>query len=762
MASKKGKALQKANTEILRRTLSLMVVCGILAFIVLGAHLYKIQVRDHDYYEERAIEQQLRETTINASRGTIYDRNMKILAMSASVETVFISPVELKMYNEDPEFISRGLSEIIGVDYDSLMKKWEDTRSWYKTVAVKLEKEVADKVRAFKNDNNLKSVHLEVDTKRYYPYSSLASHIIGFVGTDNTGLYGIEAGYEDYLKGTSGRIIRATTSNGTDMLYTKFENYIDAKNGNNAILTIDANIQYYLEKHLQQAIDDYAIRSGGMGIVMNVKTGEILGMATLGNFDLNNYQEISDEAKQQLEGLTGDDYLKGLAQAQISQWRNRTISDTYEPGSTFKIFTLAAALEEGLVNDNSTFFCGGAIDVIGRDTPIHCWKHGGHGSQNLSESVQHSCNVAFVNIGLKVGAETFYEYMEALGFFDKTEIDLIGEGSSLWWDRQLFTNPKNLSQLAAASFGQTFNITPLQLITAVSAVANDGKLMRPYVVSKVVDDDGNVIMANEPKVVRQVISEVTSKKVCEILETVVDGGASTGRNAYVAGYRIGGKTATSEKVGQGMADDYIVSFVGIAPTDDPELAVLVLLDSPDPSTGIYVSGGIMAAPAVGKIFADALPYLGVKTVYKDEELATINVTVPNVKNMGVEEAKAELQKDKNFTVRVVGNGDTVTDQVPAGNVTVSKGTEVIIYAGETKPTVMVTVPSLYGKTYVQAKSALEAAGLYIRTAGVAASTTSDTIVVSDQSIAQGNEVAYGTVVEVTLFESDTSLMETRG
>jgi len=414
------------------------------------------------------------------------------------------------------------------------------------------------------------------------------------------------------------------------------------------------------------------------------------------------------------------------------------------------------------VRDNDSFFCGGTVNVIGRDTPIHCWKYGGHGPQNLAQAVQHSCNVAFVNIGLKIGPETFYEYMEAFGFFDKTGIDLIGEGTSLWWDRGIFTNPKNLSQLAAASFGQTFNITPLQLITAVSAVANDGKLMRPYVVSKVVDDDGNVVMANEPQVVRQVISEATSRRVCEILETVVDGGESTGRNAYVAGYRIGGKTATSEKVGQGNDDDYIVSFVGIAPTDDPEIAVLILLDSPDPSTGIYISGGIMAAPAVGRVFADVLPYWGVKTVYKDEELATINVTVPNVKNMGVEEAKAELQKNKNFTVRVVGNGSTVTDQVPAANATVTKGTEVIIYAGESKPNVTVTVPNLYGKTYLQAKSALEAAGLYIRTTGVAASNTSETIVVSAQSIAAGSEVPFGTVVEVTLFESDTSLMETRG
>lgn len=759
MATQKNKAVSKANKQILRRTLVLLVVCGILAFMVMAVHLYKIQVIDHDFYEQRAIEQQLRETKVSASRGTIYDANMKVLAMSASVETVYISPAELKMYNEDPEFIAKNLSEILGIKYEDIMAKWKDTGSWYKTIAVKIEQDVADKVRKFKNDNSIKSVHLETDTKRYYPYSTLASQIIGFVGTDNFGLDGIEFKYNDFLQGTSGRIVRATTSNGTDMLYTKFENYVDAKDGNNVVLTIDSNIQYYLEKHLEQAIKDYAIKSGGMGIVMNVKTGAILGMATLDNYNPNKYKEISDTAKQKLVGLSGDDYLKALSEAQISQWRNRSISDTYEPGSTFKIFTLSIALEEGLVNESSNFFCGGTVNVPGRDSPVHCWKTAGHGSQTLAEAVQHSCNVAFVNIGLKIGAKKFYDYMDAFGFFNKTGIDLLGEGQSLWWDKGVFENPKNLSQLAAASFGQTFNITPLQLITAVSCVSNGGKLMKPYIVSKIMDSNGNVVKANDPTVVRQVLSPETSKRVCAILETVVNGGESTGANAYVAGYRIAGKTATSEKVGQG-SDDYIVSFVGIAPADDPQIAVLVVLDTPDPASGIYISGGIMAAPAVGKIFADVLPYLGVERVYSEEELATINETVPYVKNISVEDATNQL-KDKGFEVRVVGSGGTVTDQIPAANITVIKGTQVIIYAGDAKPTSSVSVPNLYGKTYTQAKNSLEAAGLYMRTSGVAA-TSSSTIIVSDQSVSSDTEVPYGTVVEVTLIQSDTSIMETRG
>ncbi len=749
---------QKPNKEILSRTLILMVVCGVFSFVVLGCRLYIIQIRDHAIYQSGAIEQQVRETTINASRGTIYDRNMNVLAQSATVETVYISPAEMIQYEEDKSMIASGLSEILGVEYDEIMKKWEDTESWYKTVAVKIEQELAYEVRAFKNEHDLKSVHIVEDTKRYYPYSNLASQIIGFVGTENTGLEGLEAKYNSELQGVNGRIVRATTATGTDMLYTQYEDYYDATDGNSLVLTLDSTIQYFLEKNLEQAIADYDIKNGGIAIAMEVDTGAILGMATSPGYDLNNYLEISDpEVKSQLEKLTESEYEDAISEALAEQWRNRAITDTYEPGSTFKIITLATALDSGAVDGTEDFYCGSSIDVLGRDDPVHCWDSDGHGSQTLTQATQHSCNVAFVRIAERIGAERFWDYLEAFGFFDITGIDMNGESGAIWWSQEVFEDPLNQSQLAAASFGQTFNITPLQMITAVSTVANGGNLMQPYVVQQILNQDGSVKEDIEPTVVRQVISEDTSKQVCEILEQVVSGEEGTGKNAYVAGYRIAGKTGTSEKVGQN-SDDYMVSFVGFAPADDPQIAVLVILDSPSSESGIYISGGVMAAPVVGNIFADALPYLGVDTVYTDEEQQNIDISVPNVKSLTSSEAIAELE-ESGFSVRTVGTGETVTDQLPMANVRVAVGTEVIIYLGESKPNDTVVVPELTGLTYTDAREELESCGLFVAYSGVMPS--SSTIVVSRQSVNAGNEVARGTVIEVTLVDSDTSIMETR-
>jgi stage V sporulation protein D (sporulation-specific penicillin-binding protein) len=395
---------QKPNRVIVSRTLILLIVCGVLAFIVLIGRLYKVMIVDHDRYESAAVEQQVRETTVNASRGTIYDTNMKILAQSATVETVYISPVEMLKYGEDASMIASRLSEILaeqGVTYDGIMKKWADTGSWYKTVAVKLEREVADRVRAFKNEHDLKSVHIIEDTKRYYPHGSLASQIIGFTGTDNYGLEGLEAIYNKYLQGVNGRIVRATTSEGTDMLFTGFEDYYDAKDGDSLVLTIDCTVQYYLEKHLAQAIEDYDVKNGAIGIAMNVKTGAIIGMCSLPDYDPNDFDELNASALAKLNelNLTGEDYDRAYAEALREQWRSRATMDTYEPGSTFKIITLASALEEGVIDENDTFYCGGSIDVPGREEPLHCWKRTGHGSQTLAEAAQHSCNVAFVSIG---------------------------------------------------------------------------------------------------------------------------------------------------------------------------------------------------------------------------------------------------------------------------------------------------------------------------------------------------------------------------
>ena len=761
---------RRPNSMMLRRTLFLLVVCGIVAFLVLVAKLYQVMVVQHDYYENMAISQQVRETEIAASRGTIYDTNGKILAKSASVDTIFISPAEITKYDEDPVLIARSLSEILGVDYGKILEMTSDTKSWYKVVARKVESDVSDQVRAFKEENNIVGVKIEADTKRYYPYGSLAAHIIGFVGTDNSGLSGIESRYDDSLSGSKGRVVRATDRNGTDMLFVDYEDYYDASNGENVTLTLDATIQYYMEKHLQQAVEDYDVQNGAAAIAMDPNTGAILGMASLGNFDLNDYQAVSEEAQAEIDAAESDEEAAELlSAAQQLQWRNKALSDTYEPGSTFKIITLAMALEEGLVDDSSTFYCGGSTNVLGRTDPLKCWKTGGHGSQTLTQAIQHSCNVALVQIGQKVGAQTFYKYAEAFGFLNLTEnmdatltaktgIDLAGESGSIWWSQNTFYDTENLSQLASASFGQTFTITPLQLITAVSACVNGGNLMKPYVVKNVTDSSGKIVSANEPTVVRQVVSEQTSAKVREILEKVVgDPVDGTGKNAYVAGYRIGGKTGTSEKVAQDVAGgpkEYIVSFIGVAPADDPQIVILVLLDTPSNDCGVYISGGQMAAPTVGKMMADILPYMGVEPEYTDTEKTYMDKTVPNVTGLTVEQAKAALQ-EVGLNARVLGDGDKITQQLPGGSTVVASGSTILIYAGAEPSAEQEQMPDLTNLTYETARDRLAAYGLYLRTNS---SITSTSQIISGQSIAEGTLVEHGTVVEVTLVTNDTSMI----
>ncbi len=751
---RKSGSSQRPNKTILRRTLVLMGFCGIVAFIVLAVKLYQIQILQHEHYEELAVEQQTRQSVVKAARGTIYDTNGKVLAMSASVETVFISPYEMNLYGEDKELIADNLSAILGVEKESILKKMEDTKSWYKTVKAKIESDLSEQVRQFIKEHHIKSVHLETDTKRYYPYSSLASHVIGFVGADNYGLEGLEARYNSYLEGVDGRIVRLKNAKGTDMLFTDYEDYYDAKNGSDLTLTIDSTIQFYVEKYLAQAIKDYDVQDGGACIVMRPGTGEILALASMGDYDLNNYMTLSPEVQEELDKITDpDEYKQKQKEELLRQWRNKALSDTYEPGSVFKIITCAMALDENVVSLNDSFYCGGQMDVLGRTTPLKCWKTAGHGSQSLKEAMQHSCNVALVNIGLRVGADTFYKYIDAFGFFDKTDIDLPGESGSIWWDPAIFKNSKNLSSLAAASFGQTFKITPLQMVTAVSAVVNGGYLMQPYVVKQITNADGTVAVANEPTVVRQVISEQTSETMREILEAIVCEKGGTGKNAYVPGYKIGGKTGTSEKVAEDAASDgpkeYIVSFCGVAPTDDPQVVILLLLDNPSHSSGIYISGGNMAAPVVGKILADVLPYLGVQPQYTEEEKQQLDVAVPKLTGKTVAEATTAL-KNLGLTVKVVGDGETVTDQLPAANVTVAPGSKIIIYAGAQKPTGTVIMPELYGRSYQDAKRVLEEAGLFIKSGGTLANTAN--MVVSTQSASKNAEVPVGTVVEVTLVD----------
>ena len=759
------------NRMMLRRTLFLLSVCGIAAFIVLAAKLYDIQIVHHDEYEAAAIAQQVRETTVSAARGMLYDRNGRILAISAGVDTIYISPAEIERGHEDAEAIAKGLSEILGVDYETILKRAQNTKSWYEVVARKVEPEVSEKVREFKAEGGYSGIKIEADTKRYYPNGSLASHVIGFVGLENKGLGGIEARYDSLLSGKNGYVMRSTTAAGTDMLYSSYEDYVDAEDGQSLSLTIDSTIQYYIEKHLAQAVADYDIQNGAAAICMEVDTGAILSMASLGNFDLNDYQTISAQAEAEIRAAAQSDeeYNELYSLAQQLQWRNKAISDTYEPGSTFKIITLAMALEEGVVSENSSFYCGGSMNVLGRGSPLKCWKYGGHGSQSLTQAVQHSCNVAFVNIGQLVGEEKFYEYAEGFGFIDRTQdtsqqltaktgIDLGGESGSIWWSEDVFCNPENLSQLAAASFGQTFNITPIQLITAVSACVNGGRLMKPYLVQSVEDSDGNIVSQTEPELVRQVISEETSATVRKILEQVVgDQKEGTGHNAYVAGYRIGGKTGTSTKTTEEIAGnkEYIVSFIGFAPADDPEIAILVLLDDPSSESGIYISGGQMAAPVVGKMMADILPYLGYEPEYTDAELENIDRPVPEVAGMSLAEAQRALT-ESGFKSRIIGEGDTVTDQLPRSGVVIASGSEVLLYAGQSPAPTQETMPDVRGLSYAEAVERLGDIGVYLSSGN--SSTDAANLIVSGQSIAPGTAVEHGTVVDVTLYLNDTSML----
>ena len=758
------------SRQMLRRTLFLMAVFGIGAFLLLLARLYKLQIIDHEKYESMAIEQQLRSVPSSAMRGTIYDTNRNTLAVSASVDNVYLSPQEIEMYGEDRDLIARGLSEILGMDYDEIYEKSGQKGSWYVTVARKLEKDKADEIRAFKNQYGLRGVRLETDTKRYYPNSSLACHLIGFVGTDNYGLEGIEAKYDEALSGSPGRTVRATNAMGTELLFSQFEEYYPGEDGFDVVTTIDETIQYYVEKHLKQAVADYDIQNGAGAIAMDVNTGQILAMASLGGYDLNDFLAVSDADMAIINAAeTEEARAQLLSQAQARQWRNKALSDTYEPGSTFKIITLAMALEEGVVSLNDSFYCPGTVNVIGRTSPIRCWKSGGHGSQNLTQAAQHSCNVAFVNIGQRVGAERFYDYCEAFGFLNMTGnddenltattgIDLSGESGSIWWSKNTFCSPRNLSQLAAASFGQTFTITPLQLVCAVSACVNGGNLMQPYVVRQLLNPDGSVAYERAPKMVRQVISETTSQKLCQILEQVVgDPNDGTGRNAAVTGYRIGGKTGTSEKVSleaQTGQKEYIVSFIGFAPADDPQIALLVFLDTPSNKSGVYVSGGQMAAPVVGRMLADILPYMGVEPSLP--EGAGDDASVPMLLEQSLEEAKQRLE-DCGLDYRCIGWGDTVTGQLPAAGTAIAAGSQVILYFGDAQVSPnMETVPELSGLSYDQARDTLSRLGLFVSTRSPVNAASGQ--VVSSQSVPAGTAANHGCIVEVTLIDENESLL----
>ena len=766
---------RRANRTILGRTLFLMVLFGVVAFIPLFTTLYNLQIVRHDELEAKALDQQTSDTEVTASRGTIYDRNGQALAMSGTVYNVQLSPNEVVDLQEtyakkveaaqkgegkmpttpEPtnEFIASGLAEILGLEEEDILKRLEKTWSMYEIIKTRVEKEEADAVRAFINDNGLQgAVYLPPTTKRYYPYSSLASQVIGWVNwkNDNKGAYGMEAVYEDVLAGEAGRVVTAKNGRGTEMLY-RYEDYYDATNGDNLTLTIDATIQYYCERVLAEGVEKFDVQNGGFAIAMDPNTGAILAWANSPTYDLNEPWTVTDPVLQEYLTTVQNDpsakedaYAAALGQMQNQQWRNKAINDTYEPGSTFKSVVLAAALEEGVVSESDHFYCSGSVVVT--DYTIRCSKRDGHGDQTLAKAVANSCNPAFIEIGRRLGAERFYDYLEDFGFLEPTGIDMQGEldTSNLIWSRDFFTGPYGETSLATASFGQTFNVTPIQMITAAAAVINGGHLMKPYVVQSITDQDGNTISYTQPTEVRQVVSEQTSERCRTILEGVVNGG--TGKNAQVAGYRIGGKTGSSET----QEDDHtIVSFLGFAPADDPQIVILLAYDNPKPTGpnsnytagGWYISGGIMAASMAGELLGDVLDHMGVEKTYSAEA----DTLVPTVTGLSLADATSRLNA-KNLKLRTVGDGDTVTAQLPASGASIPGGSEVVLYMGGEAPTEQVQVPDLTGKTMDQAKQAMSAVGLYIRATG--ATEYGSSTIVSSQSEEAGTMVAPGTVIDV--------------
>ena len=754
---KKKKKVQKPGRSMLFRTVFLLAICGIAAFVVLAMKLYDIQIINNDMFEASALDAQLRQTTIRASRGTIFDKNGKILAMSASVENVFISPFEIDRDKQDIDLIADSLSEILGVTRESILEKSKRTTSQYEVIKSKVEVQVTDQVREFISKNKIRGIYLEPTAKRYYPNGNLASQVVGFVGSENTGRNGLEQSYDGYLAGVNGRMVRLKNAAGTDLLFTGYDDYYSAQDGYNITLTIDSSIQYFVEKHLKKAITDYKVQNGGMCIAMNAKTGAILAMANYPDYDPNDYQKLNDSEMEKLSLVEDkEEYKKALYNAQFLQWRNRALADSYEPGSVFKIITLAMALEENKANLDTVFDCRGYKEILGRKNPVRCWRRWGHGPQTLTQAMKNSCNMACVELGLSLGARTFLKYIEAFGFREKTGLDNSAEVRGLWWEDKVFLEKDNLSQLAPATFGQTFTVTPIQMITAAASAVNGGYLMQPYIVKQITDNEGIIVEATEPTVRRQVVSSETSATVRAILEDVVKTG--TGKNAQIKGYRVGGKTGTSEDVVQiaikdeNAPKDYIVSFLGFAPADDPEIIILLLLDKPSRSTGIDISGGSMAAPAVGNMLSDILPLcLGITPEYTDEDLKDINIDMPRLKDRSVEESK-ELLLSLGFEVKIIGDGDRVTGQLPAPNVHIASGVTVKIYANEEIPQEPVIVPQLCGMTYSLAKKALENRGLFIRTIGVSKSDRN--VVVSVQSIPAEQETPYGSVVEVTLIDKD--------
>ena len=763
----------RGDTGQHRRIMIVAAILGLLAFIPMAVRLYDLMVLDYDYYADLALKNQSRTTAVSPRRGIIYDRNMNVLACNQSVQTIYLDPHELKQSKEDLEKISKDLATLLSLDAAWIEAQGRDLTMRYKKIADRVDEQTATAVRNYINQNDISGIHLEPGSIRLYPYGALASQVLGFTNRSNEGAEGIEATYNAYLLGGSDSVITTKGNNEMDMPYS-YENYVSSNESCNLILTIDTTVQACLEKQMQAAIERYDVENGAFGMVMDVNTGEVLAMATLGGYDPNQYSEIYDlEVRTQLEQLKNqylqhpensaaytegkNAYETALQEARLKQWRNRCISDGYEPGSTFKVLTMAAALDSGAIDLETAFHCSGSEKIPGRSQLLHCWRSTGHGSEKTPQALQNSCNIAFAHIALKLGGETFYEYVKNFGILEKTGIDLAGESKGVFFDRELVTNTEKwgTASLTSGSFGQTFKLTPIQLVRAIAAVVNGGYLVEPYIVSEITDEKETTVLKQEPTILRQVISEETSRTMCSLLQSVVTEG--TAKNANVAGFAIGGKTGTSEKIdvldenGQPTLDK-IVSFVGVAPMNDPQYIVLVALDTPSRSTGLYISGGVMAAPTVGAVMADILPYLGVSHNYAEDDPAGQTVLLDDLSGMTRKEAEAYL-KTQNLTALMEGEGQTVTAQIPGAEQAVSGGSQIILYFDESPSQRMVTVPDFTGMNRQQANDAAGALGLYIRITGN--QEISHKVTVTKQSIPKDQKVSVGTTIQLEFMDTGT-------
>ena len=763
----------RTPTREMRAKAHFVVILVVIVFFLANVvKLFQLQILEGEDWQKRAVSQQLSDTVVTAKRGPIYDADMELLAVSANVWKIIMSPKNISSCNwknlegvdEEQELsdeesrlllrerIATDLSEMFDLDYDKLYQQTGKVNSQYVVIQSKVEYKEKEAFVKWAEDNGLaKAFYIITDYKRYYPENSLASTILGFTGTDNTGLEGLEAKYNSVLAGTPGRIVTAQNGVGDEMPTTmEYTKVVDAVDGYGLVTTINSFVQTQTEKFLAEAVQSTGALNRGVAIVMDVNTGAILAMATKGDYDPNDPFTITDpDTKALIATLTGDAKDEAVYAARQLQWRNKAITDSYEPGSVFKVFTTAMGLEENLISESTCYECTNSLLVSGWNQPIRCHVYPNkHGRIDLPTAISKSCNPYFMQLGLKIGANTFYKYFNGFGFTEKTGVDMNGEQDYRIY-HSLETLQNSEASLATASFGQTFQVTPIQMITAMCAIANGGKLMTPYVVSKVLDADGNVISETQPKVKRQIISEETSERICKILGDIVNGGGS--KNAYVAGYRVAGKTGTSEKRATvDNTDDVIASFSGFAPADNPEVAVLVLLD--DPQTEVRY-GGTLAAPVAQKIFEAIMPHLGIEPSYTNEELSTLSRTTPSVTGQTLSVAQTKIA-NAGLKVTIIGKGDKVIAQVPEAGQTIPVGGTMLLYTEETDMET-VTVPDLTGLSVTEVNARAARLGLNVQLSGLVGG-SSDAAISSTQNYKAGAEVPKGTVIEVNFYYQDTS------